>query len=114
MLNALCKENRLEARGYFEFIQRVGHLPNVATFSILIDGYCKKGRLAEAMEPYELMWHMKVNLDVIVYDCLIHGFCKQGRVGEGHALLATVQKFGVETDLVIFSSLVDGNIGIGV
>lgn len=112
MLNALCIENRLgAARGYFEFIQGVGHLPNVAPFCILIDGHRKERRLAEAME---LMWQMKVNPDVIVYNCIIHGFCKQGRVGEGHALLSTVLKFGVEPDLVIFSAFIDGNIGIGV
>ncbi|XVE94170.1 hypothetical protein REPUB_Repub01dG0258800 [Reevesia pubescens] len=66
----------------FDIILLLGPLPNVVTFSTLINMYCKDGKLDKAFELYNIMILRNLLPDVIMYAILIDGYFKAGRLDE--------------------------------
>jgi pentatricopeptide repeat protein len=60
-----------------------GHNPNIITFTSIIDGLCKEGKLQEALWLLDVMVQIGHQPNEITYNTLINEFCKVGNLGEG-------------------------------
>jgi pentatricopeptide repeat protein len=54
-------------------------LPDVFTFNTLIDGYCERLKLDNALQLVERMWMYGIAPDVITYNSNLNGLCKAGK-----------------------------------
>jgi pentatricopeptide repeat protein len=54
-----------------------GLLPDLTTYSILLDGFCKHGHLDEALKLLKAMQEKKLEPNIVLYNILIEGkyFC---------------------------------------
>ncbi|KDP27439.1 hypothetical protein JCGZ_19800 [Jatropha curcas] len=70
--HGLCKaKSPWAAHKFFKDMCAIGHSPNIVTYSILIDGFCKHSRLDIA---FDLFYEMQKNLlkpHLIIYNTLI-------------------------------------------
>ncbi|XP_068313746.1 pentatricopeptide repeat-containing protein At1g05670, mitochondrial-like [Pyrus communis] len=84
-------------------------LPDRITCTILIDGYCKKGKLEEAMKcMYEMEKH-GCEPNVITYSTMIHGFCRKGDFDSARRVLGRMRESkDCLPDLVTYTTLIDG------
>ena len=48
-------------------------MPDVQTFSILVDTLCKEGMLTEAREVFDVMIQRGIDPDIFTYNSLIDG-----------------------------------------
>jgi pentatricopeptide repeat protein len=55
--------------------------------TVLIDGFCKEGKLEEPMELLHEMSNKNICPNVVTYSVLIDGFCKEGKLEEAMDLL---------------------------
>ncbi|CAA2983547.1 Hypothetical predicted protein [Olea europaea subsp. europaea] len=53
--------------------------PNKITYTVIIDGYCKLGRIKEAFELLSEMIGNGVDPDPVTYITLANVFCKEGK-----------------------------------
>ena len=56
-----------------------GRSPNVFSYNILINGYCKNKRIDEARSLFDEMSNKGVAPNVVTYSTLIGGFCEVER-----------------------------------
>lgn len=49
--------------------------PNVYTFSILVDGLCKKGNVKEALNVLAIIIKQGVHPTVVTYNTFMNGYC---------------------------------------
>ncbi|XP_044491206.1 pentatricopeptide repeat-containing protein At3g61520, mitochondrial-like [Mangifera indica] len=84
--------------------------PDVVTFGILINWFCKSWRIDEALEVFEKMSGSKdVEPDLIIYNTLIDGFCKAGKVEEGLRLMERMRSSeGCKPNVVTYNCLIHG------
>ena len=52
-------------------------MPDVQTFSILVDTRCKEGMLTEAKEVFDVMIQRGIDPNIVTYNSLIDGYCLQ-------------------------------------
>ena len=55
-------------------------MPNVQTFSILVDTLCKEGILTEANEVFSVMIQRGIEPNTVTYSSLIDGYCLQNKM----------------------------------
>lgn len=60
----------------------IGLFPNIRTFSMLIDMFCKEGWVNEAKAMLELMIERGESPDIITYSSLLDGYCLRGQMHE--------------------------------
>ena len=53
-----------------------GLVPNGVTFTTLIDGQCKGGKVDLALKNFQMMLAQGVRPDLVTYNALINGLCK--------------------------------------
>ncbi|XP_037496448.1 pentatricopeptide repeat-containing protein At1g62914, mitochondrial [Jatropha curcas] len=82
--------------------------PNLITFSILVDGLCKCGRVSKAHGIVKLMIQRGIKPDVVTYSSLIYGLCNSGRWEEASVQLNEMLEANITPNLITFSILVDG------
>ncbi|CAJ2641917.1 unnamed protein product [Trifolium pratense] len=58
--------------------------PNVLTYNILINGYCKNKRIDEAMVLLSEMHGKNLAPDTLTYNSLIDALCKCVRISDMH------------------------------
>ncbi|KAI9195493.1 hypothetical protein LWI28_015411 [Acer negundo] len=78
------------------------------TYSSLIDGWCKKGKMEEA---HKLRVHMEargVKPKIVTYNALIDGYCKKGQLEEAKRLFEEMENRGVRADNVTYNTLIYG------
>jgi pentatricopeptide repeat protein len=69
----------------------MGIQPNLCTYTILIDGLCKSGRLKDGQKVFEDLLVKGYNLNVYTYTAMIHGFCNNGLLDEALATLSKMK-----------------------
>ena len=52
-------------------------MPNVQTFSILVDTLCKEWMFSEANEVFSVMIQRGIEPNTVTYSSLIDGYCLQ-------------------------------------
>ncbi|PKI46134.1 hypothetical protein CRG98_033467 [Punica granatum] len=85
MCNILMKASFLvgifeEAYALYKRMEDIGLTPNAFTYCILIDGFCKAGRIDQALEIFDDFRKSSIP-SVACYNCIIHGLCKNSMIG---------------------------------
>ncbi|CAN8311835.1 unnamed protein product [Cochlearia groenlandica] len=112
LMIALLKENRFLDVEYVyrEMIRRkIQH--NVFTFNVVINSFCKRGKMNKAKDVIEDMKVYGLSPNVVSYNTIIDGYCKLGGIGKMYKA-DTVLKEMVESkmspNLATFNILIDG------
>ncbi|MBA0696250.1 hypothetical protein Goari_002822 [Gossypium aridum] len=61
-------------------MRKQGIEPDVVTYSILVDAYCKKGVISKAEDIVDSMKKLGIEPDVVTYNILVNAHCKEGMV----------------------------------
>ncbi|GAV60133.1 Glyco_transf_8 domain-containing protein/PPR domain-containing protein/PPR_1 domain-containing protein/PPR_2 domain-containing protein, partial [Cephalotus follicularis] len=83
-------------------------MPDLVTYSIIISGLCKAGRLDEAKKKFIELMGKNLEPDSIVYDTVIHSFCKEGKISSAFRVLKDMEKKGCNKSLQTYNSLILG------
>ncbi|KAL8259200.1 hypothetical protein R6Q59_027153 [Mikania micrantha] len=122
LVNCYCKRNEpMEARRVLQHLIDNGFgTPNVKTFTQVINSFCKKGRLTQAFEVFEMMGRVNCDPSINTYNCLLKGLCYVGRVEEAHELLSKIKKswkdekdVSLKPDVYSFTAVMDGLCKVG-
>jgi pentatricopeptide repeat protein len=77
--------------------------PDVAYYTVLIDGQCKAPYLDEARELFDEMLAKGLTPDVYTYTALINGYCSQGETAKAEDLLQEMMDKGMKPNALTFS-----------
>jgi pentatricopeptide repeat protein len=83
-------------------------LPDLISYSTIISGLCKAGRLDEAKKKFMEMMGKNLHPDSVIYDTFIHSFCKQGRISSAFRVLKDMEKKGCNKSIQTYNSLILG------
>ncbi|XP_065853903.1 putative pentatricopeptide repeat-containing protein At1g16830 isoform X2 [Euphorbia lathyris] len=115
VLDVLFKIGHVEAGIKFlkEIMLREGYYPNSETFEMLLNCYCKKGRLEEAFQLLGLMMTLGISLSIKIWTVLIDGFCRLHQPVMASCLLEKMVKCGCSPNIVTYTTLFKGFMGSG-
>ncbi|MFQ6656293.1 hypothetical protein Gotur_026464 [Gossypium turneri] len=106
-----------------------GYGVDTVTYNIVIDGFCKSGKLDKAIEIAHEMWTqgsaalgkideakkkfrevMGKNLqpDAVIFDTFIHIFFKEGKISSAFRVLKDMEKKGCNKSVQTYNSLILG------
>nr|GEV33170.1 hypothetical protein [Tanacetum cinerariifolium] len=84
----------------------------VKTFTQVINSFCKKGKVKEAFEVFEMMSMVKCDPNINTYNCLLKGLCYVGRVEEAYEMLFKIKKCS-RPDVYSYTAVMDGFCKVG-
>ncbi|KAK9057849.1 hypothetical protein SSX86_022687 [Deinandra increscens subsp. villosa] len=122
LVNCHCKRNQpIEAKRVLQHMIVNGFgSPKVKTFTQVINSFCKKGRLTNAFEVFNMMGRVGCDPTINTYNCLLKGLCYVGRVEEAHELLSKIKKcwkegkcVDLKPDVYSFTAVMDGLCKVG-
>ncbi|KAK6135965.1 hypothetical protein DH2020_030303 [Rehmannia glutinosa] len=110
LLKGLFRENKInEAQELFRKMVREGLCKlNVVTYGIVIDGLCKAGNTAMAIELLRVMEKGSCKPNIQIYSTVIDGLCKDGMIDSALKLFAEMTEKGITPDVVTYNILVCG------
>ncbi|XP_065868678.1 pentatricopeptide repeat-containing protein At2g17140 isoform X3 [Euphorbia lathyris] len=83
-------------------------LPDLITYSTIINGLCKAGRLDDAKKKFIEMKGKNLQPDSAVYDTFVHSFCREGKISSAFRVLKDMEKQGCNKTLQTYNSLILG------
>lgn len=105
----LCNLNDLSnLRTILRKALRNGFRLNPETFFMVLNSYCKSGRLEEALQLLGLMKTLGIPLSANVWGILIDGFCKSGQLDIAEYFLGKMVDSGYSPNIVSCTSLIKG------
>jgi pentatricopeptide repeat protein len=87
--------------------------PNVVTYSTLIAGLCKAGRIDDALNLFDQMLQRGCAPNEHTYAPILRALCSEGRIQEVKELIKSMSSHVCHPDLVIYNILVYGLCKIG-
>ncbi|MQL87718.1 hypothetical protein Taro_020259 [Colocasia esculenta] len=110
LIDGLCKANRVE-RGHEILrdilLNRSGEV-NVITYTSIISGYCRVGKMMEACCAFDDMVNSGIRPNQVTYNILINGYGKAGDMASAVSMYENMVAQGCSPDVVTFTSLIDG------
>ncbi|GKC35663.1 pentatricopeptide repeat-containing protein [Tanacetum coccineum] len=105
LLDALCKNYRVElARQTFLLLK--SHIsPYVHTFNIFIHGWCKVKRFDEAQGTLQELKEYGLNPSVICYSTMIEIYCQHSNFGKVYELLDEMESQNCPANVVTFTTI---------
>ncbi|KAJ0716900.1 putative tetratricopeptide-like helical domain superfamily [Helianthus annuus] len=83
-------------------------VPNVLTFSTLLDGLIREDRIIEAERLFKKLIKQKLcEPDVVMYSTMIKGLCKFGNNDIAIGLLRLMDERGCKPNVVVYSTIID-------
>ncbi|KAK1313543.1 hypothetical protein QJS10_CPA06g02498 [Acorus calamus] len=82
--------------------------PDVRTFTRVMSGYCKLGRMKEASVVFSEMIGLGIQPSSVTYNVLIDGYGKAGDVQSAVSFYERMKLCGCSPDVVTYTSLIDG------
>ncbi|CAM0957507.1 unnamed protein product [Alopecurus aequalis] len=79
---------------------------DVGTYSTLVTGLCRAGRVGEAWGVLEWMLEEGCRPMVQTYTPIVQGYCREGRVEEAKELMATMERAGCPPNVVTYNVLI--------
>ncbi|CAN6232349.1 unnamed protein product [Urochloa humidicola] len=103
LLDALCKEKKVElAREVFVVLSP--HIaPDAYTFNIFVHGWCSVRRIDEAMWTIEEMKTKGFPPTVITYTAVLEAYCKQRKFSRAYDLLDSMGSQGCHPNVVTYT-----------
>jgi len=80
--------------------------PNLITYSTIIKGFAKCGKMEDAMEIYESLKAQNFQLDEVLFNTLIDGFAKSGNLPMAIKLYEEMKNYGIKGSSIIYSILI--------
>ncbi|TKW04611.1 hypothetical protein SEVIR_7G121100v4 [Setaria viridis] len=110
LVDGLCRVKEVnKGREVLRRLQRDGvSTPNVVTYTSVISGYCKAGRMEDAMAVYNDMLESGTRPNTVTYNVLINGYGKAGDIESAVGMYQQLMLRRCPPDIVTFSSLIDG------
>ncbi|KAF5813365.1 putative tetratricopeptide-like helical domain superfamily [Helianthus annuus] len=84
----------------YKGMSEMGLVPNHVTYCTLIDGYCKFGRIEDALEIFD-EFRMTSTDSVACYNCIIDGLCKRNMIDIAIQVFIELNETGMPLDLGI-------------
>ncbi|KMZ55948.1 hypothetical protein ZOSMA_9G00510 [Zostera marina] len=81
--------------------------PDVYTYGILIESYCRLGRLDLGFGVLSDMIKRGCNPNIVVFNSLIDGLCKQGRIRGAMDLFERMHEFGCIPSVITYGVLIN-------
>ncbi|KAL8171594.1 hypothetical protein V2J09_023398 [Rumex salicifolius] len=107
----LCKlKDLVNIRVVLQKMLRAGYYPNVDTVVMMLNCWCKFGRLKEAFELLGLMVSLGIHLSVVVWSILIDGVCRLGIPDLADCMLEKMISLGCIPNVMTYTSTVKGYI----
>ncbi|CAL9072188.1 unnamed protein product [Musa acuminata var. zebrina] len=88
------------------FMVRSGCQPDAITYSTLVAGLCRAGRIEEAWGVLDQMMEDKLLPTVQSYTCIVQCYCSEGRIEEAKRLVGVMESVGCQPDVVTYSVLI--------
>ncbi|KAI7736472.1 hypothetical protein M8C21_012077, partial [Ambrosia artemisiifolia] len=82
--------------------------PDSFTYTNLIGGYARVGKLDEAKKLFSEMSKKGYNPNLVTYNVFISGLCKAGLTDEAFELKRSMAMKGLRPDIFTYTSLIDG------
>ncbi|KAK8712207.1 hypothetical protein V6N13_147454 [Hibiscus sabdariffa] len=84
-----------------------GQVPDPFTYSILLNGFCKSGKLNEAVKVFQAMRNSGLELNIIFYNILIDGAYKSGHIDVAKELFRELYVNGLKPDGYTYNIMVN-------
>ena len=68
-----------KAKEIFDLMKVRGHVPDVVTYNSLLNGYCKKSKIDEALHLFHEITEKRMKPDVVTYKTMLHVLFHVGR-----------------------------------
>uniref|UniRef100_A0A803KNH4 Uncharacterized protein n=1 Tax=Chenopodium quinoa TaxID=63459 RepID=A0A803KNH4_CHEQI len=112
IIDSLCKDRPLQFRLWgqrvlAEMIES-NIAPNLQTYSMLVDMFCKDGCVDQAQSIIKHMIERGVPPDIVTYNALLDGYCLRGQMEDAENLLDLMAENGCEPDRVSFNTMING------
>ncbi|XP_076944171.1 uncharacterized protein LOC143614699 [Bidens hawaiensis] len=98
-------------RLFFEMVDE-GVRPRVSVVNLLVNLFCRYGRLNEASGLFELMGRKGVKLEALSYNTLMHAYCLEGKIDEAKEVYVSMVDNGIEPDVQVHNVLINGYVKI--
>ncbi|XP_010028839.2 pentatricopeptide repeat-containing protein At2g17140 [Eucalyptus grandis] len=82
--------------------------PDLISYSTVISGLCKAGRVEEAKKMFAEMMSRKIRPDSVIYDSFVYALCKEGKLSSAFRVLKDMEKKGCSRRLQTYNSLILG------
>ncbi|XP_047944154.1 pentatricopeptide repeat-containing protein At2g17140 isoform X2 [Salvia hispanica] len=83
-------------------------LPDLITYSTIINGLCSDGRLDEAKKKFTEMLGRNLYPDSVVYDIFLFNLCKRGKISSAFQVLKDMERKGCNKTLRTYNCLLFG------
>ncbi|KMZ76333.1 putative Pentatricopeptide repeat-containing protein [Zostera marina] len=83
-------------------------VPDLITYSILIDALCKAGRFDEAKQKFLEMMSKNIHPDLVIYDTFISGFVKHGKLASAFKVHRDMADKGCSSSTRTYNVLIRG------
>ncbi|OMO49709.1 hypothetical protein COLO4_38436 [Corchorus olitorius] len=94
-----------DARALYQAMPEMGLNADSVTYCTIIDGYCKIGKIEEALEVFDEYRISSVS-SAVCYNCIISGLCKMGMVDMAVEVFIELGKKGLALDTSILMQLI--------
>jgi pentatricopeptide repeat protein len=110
LVDGLCRTKEVDkGREVLRRLQRDGVcMANVVTYTSVISGYCKAGRMEDATSVYNDMIDCGTTPNTVTHNVLINGYGKVGDMESAERVYQQMILRRCPPDVVTFSSLIDG------
>ncbi|XP_047962671.1 putative pentatricopeptide repeat-containing protein At1g19290 isoform X4 [Salvia hispanica] len=92
----------------YDQMVRVGVAPDVYTCAIMVDAYCKDGKVARALEFVLGMESMGLKMNIVGYNSLINGYVEKRDMQGVEKVLELIRQQGISKNLVTYTLLIKG------
>nr|XP_027098337.1 pentatricopeptide repeat-containing protein At2g01740-like [Coffea arabica] len=108
MFNGFCKVGTVEELLVYMSLMWKVCVPNVVTYGILVDTYCKMNNVNMAYRVFKDMKSSGVFPNLQIFTSLIDGYCKAGELEVALGLYLDMRRNSVFPNVVTYSALIDG------
>ncbi|KAF0935477.1 hypothetical protein E2562_033619 [Oryza meyeriana var. granulata] len=90
----------------WELIHKSGMEPDVGTYSTLIAGLCRAGKVVEAWGVLDWMLEKNCRPMVHTYTPIVQAYCRDGRIEEAKLLMAEMERLGCLPNVITYNVLI--------
>eukprot|EP01018_Ginkgo_biloba_P014209 Gb_19758 [translate_table: standard] len=105
LLDALCKHNRVKEAVALFADMKIRFPPNLKNYTVLLNGWCKVGKLEEARVVLDEMMELGFEPDIVAHNTLLNGYAKAGKIQEAFDFLNEMKSKGCPPNTTSYTNL---------